>query len=186
MSEAKCTGSELKKDEMELESTEYTVHENKSRIVKSLEHSATILNQNTSNGTRNSAHIRASGIKGDEKICANKDQAELDQNRQQRYNLSKETPNQDLSNRKFPYSSLPRASSCKLYKNERPRWNSSSKIDRRDYSSEKTIKTWKTASPKYCKLQQSDQSVYDRLYKISSHKRSKSSPPIKSREEVTQ
>lgn len=138
---------------MELESREYIVNENKSRSAKSLEHPAAILNQNTSNGTRNSAHIRVSGIKGDEKICVNKDQAEVDQNRQQRYNLSKETPNQDLSNRKSPYSSLPRGSSCKLCKNERPRWNSSSKIDRRDYSSEKTIKNWKPTSPKYCKLQ---------------------------------
>ncbi|KAM3176766.1 hypothetical protein ACTXT7_005834 [Hymenolepis weldensis] len=196
MSEPKCTGSEreqnfkinpdVKKDELALESTECNVNENRSRIAKSVEHSATILNQNTSNGTRNSAHIRVPGIKGDEKICVNKDQAELDQNRQQRYNLPKETQNQDLSNRKSPNSSLPRASSCKLCKNERPRWNSSSKIDRRDYSFEKTMKNWKPISSKYCKLQQCDQSVYDRLYKISSHKRSKSSPPIKSREEVVQ
>nr|CDS29264.1 calpain 5 [Hymenolepis microstoma] len=181
MSEPKLVASKQAKDKLELEHKEYAVDENQTGTVKLTEHSSIVVNQSSPKGARSSTEI-----KGNEHIYTSEDQVEIDRNRQQRYNPSKEAPDQESSKGKPFFSPRPRTSSGKLSSNERPRWNSSSKIDRRDFSLEKLTKNGKPVPSKYSNLRQSDQSVYGRLYRSSSLKRSMSSPPIKSHEEAIQ
>ncbi|VDO07631.1 unnamed protein product [Rodentolepis nana] len=181
MSETKLVASKQEKDKLELEHRDYAADANQKGIAKLLENSSIILNQNNSKGTRSSTEI-----KGNEYICTSKYQVEVDRNRQQRCNPSKEAPDQNQSRGKPLISPRPRTSSGKLCANEKPRWNSSSKIDRRDFSLEKLTKNWKPIPSKCFNSGQSDQFVYGRLYRSSSLKRSLSSPPIKSHEEASQ